>query len=166
MKISSRIYPLAIRVLSHRIARLNTSKRRGVGESLVREALLRTRALLLSLNHAPARDRLATWRLVLLLDPVAAGVWPHLRRRKGLNLTQVFARWLVARANPSAREAVSSVDLEAVGQLLRSLQSKLESEKSPSPRREPIVEQADCASLESPYPIGGNTNLFYMTYIV
>jgi hypothetical protein len=70
---------LAIRMLTRRIARLNMRKTRGAVERLGHEAYLRVRALLLTLNRSPTQQDWPTRRrLVLLLDPVAAGLWPHL----------------------------------------------------------------------------------------
>jgi hypothetical protein len=160
MKISSRIYPLAIRVLTRRITRLNTSNKDAAVRRLGRQALLRVRALLLVRFHSEERPRWsATRQLVLLLDPVAAGLWPRLRSRRGLNLPQRLARAFAARANPLALEAVSSADVREVGQLLRALQQKLDRQTPSIPRTRDSGSLRECeARLKLPYSIGGNTN--------
>jgi hypothetical protein len=75
------------------------------------EFLLRMRAALLTLSPD---DLGPHWthirRLLILIDPVSAGLWPHLRRRRGLTPTQQFARWIVIRAHPEAKPTVSLTD--------------------------------------------------------
>ena len=120
-----RFRAFSIRVLTRHIARSKTSKTHSKVMWTYRQALLRMRALLLSFEIQTESPRWsATRRLVMLRDPVSDGLWPFLRRRKGLNLPQRLARWLVMRANPSAREALTSEDLLRVNRLLRSLRQK------------------------------------------
>src|SRR6266478_6708928 len=112
-----------VSALSHRIARLNMRKRRGVVGSLERGACLRMRASLLVASHPLiSRDWSATRYLVLWLDPVSAGLWPHLRRSRGLGLRQRLARFLVARSNPSAAEALFAADIDRVDRAWHGLQ--------------------------------------------
>jgi hypothetical protein len=61
------------------------------------------RGVLLTLNapwaaHWPARQR-----LVALLDPLSAWIWPSLRSKKALGLLPRLAQWIVRRSNPQAR---------------------------------------------------------------
>src|SRR5262245_57502105 len=49
--------------------------------------------------------------LLILIDPVSAGLWPRAPRNKGLTPLQRFARWIVIRANPAAEPALSRQDL-------------------------------------------------------
>ena len=112
-----------VSILSLRIAQLNKSRMRGVVKSLERAVYLRMRASLLIASHLQrSRDWSAIRHLVLCLDPVAAGLWPHLRRRKGLSLRQRLARFLAKRANPLEGEALSSEDIHLVDHVLRGLQ--------------------------------------------
>jgi hypothetical protein len=45
--------------------------------------------------------------LALWLDPVATGLWPHLRVNTKLNPPPRFVRFLAMRSNPSAVQALS-----------------------------------------------------------
>ena len=114
----------AVQALSDRIARLETSKMDSKAARTWR-ALLRMRALLLTFD--PRMKSLhwsATRRLVMLLDPVSAGLWPFLRRRRGLNRRQTLARWLVMRANPSVHEVLTAAAFVRVDRVLHVLQQK------------------------------------------
>jgi hypothetical protein len=109
----------SVAALTHCIARLNTSSKRGTAKWWVRELLLRARALMLTYGPQNLSDRWSNIRrLVIVLDPVAAGLWPHLRRRTALNLPQRFARWLSSLENPSAREAIPLEDVLKIRRVL------------------------------------------------
>jgi hypothetical protein len=67
----------------------------------------------------------------MLLDPVAAGLWPHPRQRIGLGPLQRGARWIVAHSNPSAGEALHSRDARAVLLVLLRLSRRFEQRSLP-----------------------------------
>jgi hypothetical protein len=105
----------AEQLLTRCIARLNTSNKHGKAKQLAREGLLRMRGVLLTYDP---RMKSSQWsalrRLLIYLDPVAAGLWPRLRQLEGLNLPQRIARWLVIRQNPQARDAISLEDVRNI----------------------------------------------------
>lgn len=111
----------ASRLLTRQIARLNRRKTHGKAAWLAREACLRVRALLLLRGYQEEAWSLSgiIRSLILLLDPVAAGLWPRLRRRRGLTPPQRVARWLSSLGNSEAREAFSSGDLLRIRQGLQ-----------------------------------------------
>jgi hypothetical protein len=123
----------AISLLTARISQLSTSTKRGTAARLVREVLLRVRAVLLSFDSRQARGWSSTRRLVLLIDPVAAGLWPHLRRRKGLSFPQRFARQLVIVANPSATEALREKDVQKILSVLLQLRKRFDRQTHSTP---------------------------------
>lgn len=157
----SRLSRLVLSALSRCIARLDTSNKRGAATRLVRNGLLRMRALMLMLANSRPHNRQIFRALLLLLDPVSAGLWPHLRRRAGLNRRQRFARWLVSRANPQAVELLPEGDCRSILEALREIYPqqlgfgrqnlripRVNDSGSPVP---------DEARFEIPYRIGGNT---------
>ena len=79
----------AVKVVTRWLTRLDRRKTHGKAGRLAREALLRVRALLLLRDNQAAGCQLSGIRLpiILLLIPVAAGLWPQLRRRRGLTLS-------------------------------------------------------------------------------
>ena len=78
---------------------------------LVCGLFLRRRAVLLTLGSSPVAQWTTMQRLVLLLDPVASGLWPNLGcHRKGLEFLPLCARWLIGRANPSVPESMTEAD--------------------------------------------------------
>ena len=135
----------AVGVLSRYIAQSGTSKKRGTAARMVRESLLRVRAVLLTCNrlHSPSRGWSATRRTVMLLDPVAAGLWPLLRRRKGLNLPQRLARSIVARSNLSELEAIREEDLQRFRRVLHGLSRRFARQIAVAPQQMPTPAAAN-----------------------
>jgi len=126
------------RVLTRHIARLDKSKRQSKATRAYREFLLRVRAILLTLSpHHSAPSWTHTRRLLILIDPVSAGLWPHLRRRRGLTLMQQFARWIAVCANPEAKPAVSLTDWRRIFRVFGSGRRIYDHET----RTTPLIEQ-------------------------
>ena len=57
--------------------------------------------------------------LLVLFDPVSAGLWPRARKNKGLTPMQRFARWIAIRANPSAASGLSRKELRHILYVIR-----------------------------------------------
>lgn len=109
------------RALTRCITRLSKSRRRHRVNRACLEFLMRTRAVLLPLSHHHSAQRWTyTRRLLILIDPVSAGLWPHLRRNRGLTAMQRFAQWIVLRANPGAKPAVSLSDWRHIARVFGS----------------------------------------------
>lgn len=123
-------------VLTRCIALLDTSRRRSRVNRACLQLVFRMRAVLLLLSH---RHSVPNWthtrRLLVLIDPVSAGLWPHVRRNKGLTPMQQFARWIVIRANPRAEPAVSPRDLLRILRIFRSVHR----ERGPETQSNPLI---------------------------
>ena len=84
-------------ILNYCIALAETSRTRGRAKLWRLLALLRMRAFLFPPTNPGAPPPWpSTRRLVMLLDPLAAWIWPNLRPRTGSHLPQRLARWLEA----------------------------------------------------------------------
>jgi hypothetical protein len=103
------------RVLTRCIALLDTSKKPCRVNRACLQFCFRTRAVLLLLSHHRSVQNWPRTRLFLILiDPVSAGLWPHVRRNTGLTRMQRFGRWIVIRANPGATPVFSRKDLRRI----------------------------------------------------
>jgi hypothetical protein len=113
------------RVLSRCIALLDRNRKASRVSRVCLQFCLRMRAVLLILSH---RERASNWPhsrlLLVLVDPVSAGLWPRLRRNKGLTPMQRFARRIVIRANPGAEAALSRQDLLRILRVFRPIRRR------------------------------------------
>jgi hypothetical protein len=108
------------RVLTRCIALLDTSKKPYRVNRACLEFCFRMRAVLLLLSHRHLAPNWTRTRLLLILiDPVSAGLWPHVRMNKGLTLMQRFGRWIAIRANPGATSVFSRKDLLRILYVIR-----------------------------------------------
>jgi len=134
-------------VLTRCIALLDTSRRRSRVNRACLQLVFRMRAALLLLSHRHSVPNWTHTRLLLvLIDPVSAGLWPHVRRNKGLTPMQQFARWIVIRANPMAEPAVSRQDLLRILRVFRSALRK----RGPEIQSNPLIKNQfnECCSKQ------------------
>jgi hypothetical protein len=123
-------------VLTRCIALLDASRKRSRVNRACLQLIFRMRAVLLLLSHRHSVPNWTHTRLLLvLIDPVSAGLWPHVRRNKGLTPMQQFARWIVIRANPMADPAVSRGDLLRILRVFRSAHRK----RGPEIQSNPLI---------------------------
>jgi len=108
------------RVLTHCIAQLDRSRMPCRVKRACLQFCFRMRAALLLLSHRHSVPNWTHTRLLLvLLDPVSAGLWPRVRRNKGLTPMQQFARWIAIRANPTAASGLSRKELRHILSVIR-----------------------------------------------
>ena len=116
----------------------------------------RMRAVLLLLSHRPLAQSWPHTRLLLVLfDPVSAGLWPRVRKNRGLTPMQRFARWIAIRANPAAASGLSRKDLRHILYVIRLARRKrgLQIQSNPPTKNQPGKDSDKTRVSKNRYPV-------------